>query len=442
MPDNRLDEQFVNHAWEQMQQLLDQEMPVQEKRRRGAFWWWLLPLFLLGVSAGSIWWWHHHQDTPPALPAKAKPQPNTPVAQAPAAQETSSSVGTTTSRNASSGHAPAKPNTEVMHVPSVPLVESSAVHPNEDQPTDNSSSAGEAGIKTDLPTASNQEATTANSRLLTDTPDASAPMLKELPDETTVSSTPAPMTYNWLPTNTPQLLLRTATPEPIMVQPHPQVSNWRWGATTGFQLRNAIEPSGYTAGLVLDVPLRGRQWVLQTGANWIGQRRPIERQESEMMQAERVGNEPVFGPSAVPQPAEPVAFSMTARQLAVPFAFVYRPTARWGLEAGWQTAYLLQVSRLEGERGFLSRTDNSPITMDQSTVRNFLYNFADAPGNRLKISETRRVEMSALLGVHWYPSERWSWRLQYQHGMTDMIKNPNFQSFNRRVQLSAVRYFR
>lgn len=436
MPDNRLDEQFVNHAWEQMQQLLDQEMPVQQKRRRGAIWWWLLPLFLLGVSAGSIWWWHHHQDTPPALPTKAKLQPNTPVAQVPAAQEGPSS------HNASSRHAPATPNAEVVQVPSASSVESSAVHTNGNQTMANSASADESVIQADIPVVANQEVTTANSRLLTDTPNASTPMLKELPDETTMRSAPTPMTYDWLPTNTPQLLLRTASTEPITVQPHPQVSNWCWGATAGFQLRNAIEPSGYTAGLVLDVPLRGRQWVLQTGANWIGQRRPLERQESEMMQAERVGNEPVFGPSAVPQPSEPVAFSMTARQLAVPVALVYRPTARWGVEAGWQTAYLLQISRLEGQRGFLSRTDNSPITMDQSTVRNFIYNFADAPGNRLNIAETRRVEMSALLGVHWYPSERWSWRLQYQHGMTDMIKNPNFQSFNRRVQLSAVRYFR
>lgn len=41
MQDNyNIDEQFINQGWEDMERLLDQEMPVQRKKRRLLAWWW------------------------------------------------------------------------------------------------------------------------------------------------------------------------------------------------------------------------------------------------------------------------------------------------------------------------------------------------------------------------------------------------------------------
>jgi hypothetical protein len=51
---NRIDDQFIDHAWANMNAMLDQEMPVQEKKkRRFALLWFLLPLLLLGGIVGD-----------------------------------------------------------------------------------------------------------------------------------------------------------------------------------------------------------------------------------------------------------------------------------------------------------------------------------------------------------------------------------------------------
>lgn len=46
------DEQFTNKGWSEMLKTLDKEMPVQEKKRRGFFW--FLPFLLIGAIA-SVW---------------------------------------------------------------------------------------------------------------------------------------------------------------------------------------------------------------------------------------------------------------------------------------------------------------------------------------------------------------------------------------------------
>ena len=63
--DNHIDKSFIDRAWTNMNTMLDQEMPVQEKkRRRFIFLWFLSPLLLLGGLTG---YWHW-ANTPSTIP--------------------------------------------------------------------------------------------------------------------------------------------------------------------------------------------------------------------------------------------------------------------------------------------------------------------------------------------------------------------------------------
>ena len=70
MQDKGLDEQFLDHAWSEMQELLDQEMPVEEKKKRRFLWlWFVMPLLVLG---GLGVYWTIGNDKPSSLPKEQK----------------------------------------------------------------------------------------------------------------------------------------------------------------------------------------------------------------------------------------------------------------------------------------------------------------------------------------------------------------------------------
>ena len=55
-PNIEIDGQFVDSAWEEMQKMLDAEMPVQQKgRRKPLLWLWLL-LGLVATGVGAGWY--------------------------------------------------------------------------------------------------------------------------------------------------------------------------------------------------------------------------------------------------------------------------------------------------------------------------------------------------------------------------------------------------
>lgn len=75
---NRIDDQFIDHAWANMNAMLDQEMPVQEKKkRRFALLWFLLPLLLLG-GIGGYWQFASSSFNIPVSNFKIPLLPNTP----------------------------------------------------------------------------------------------------------------------------------------------------------------------------------------------------------------------------------------------------------------------------------------------------------------------------------------------------------------------------
>ncbi|HQU58040.1 MAG TPA: hypothetical protein PLU64_02565, partial [Saprospiraceae bacterium] len=74
MQDNyqhEFDEQFVNQAWVQMSQLLDQEMPVKGKRRSIFLLWWLLGALAIALAGWSIYYYSHYQSAPATIGASS-----------------------------------------------------------------------------------------------------------------------------------------------------------------------------------------------------------------------------------------------------------------------------------------------------------------------------------------------------------------------------------
>jgi hypothetical protein len=77
------DEKFVNQAWSQMRQMLDDEMPVDKEPQRKAWIWWLMGgLLLLSVTLTGLYFYQSNQEefaSGQPAPAIAGQQPMTPA---------------------------------------------------------------------------------------------------------------------------------------------------------------------------------------------------------------------------------------------------------------------------------------------------------------------------------------------------------------------------
>jgi len=62
------DKKLADKGWQSMQQLLDREMPVEQKRRPFIWWWFGLLLLPLAILGSRAWW-----QSEPALPAESAP---------------------------------------------------------------------------------------------------------------------------------------------------------------------------------------------------------------------------------------------------------------------------------------------------------------------------------------------------------------------------------
>ena len=77
MQGNKLDDQFIDRAWVEMQKLLDEQMPVaipSGNKKRLAFLWLFLLLGLISGSLGLGLWWNKSASPAPAA-GKEKNQP-------------------------------------------------------------------------------------------------------------------------------------------------------------------------------------------------------------------------------------------------------------------------------------------------------------------------------------------------------------------------------
>lgn len=73
------DKKLAEKGWQSMQQLLDREMPVEQKRRPFIWWWFGLLLLPLAILGSRAWW--QSEANPPSVPAPATLKTERPVVQ-------------------------------------------------------------------------------------------------------------------------------------------------------------------------------------------------------------------------------------------------------------------------------------------------------------------------------------------------------------------------
>jgi len=420
MPDNHLDDQYIDKAWEQMRQTLDQEMPVQPKRRRAAFWWWLLPLLLL-LIAGSAWvlWQQSLERTSP----KEQAEPARPIADAnPKTQAKTDLSPEKTPDNARAARTqiPAKTNESNNTAnPSLPPVSEM----DDDEPVANFDKNRQQ--KYALPSENENSTTFATSE---QQPSQKPPFLTAPLEASNLQPLPLPKT---------DLAIHDDVAKP-------QPGLFRWGLEGGVATNALRNFDGAFSGVIAEFPLRGRKLHLRTGLRYSTNRLNIQRQsdDSEVAFSQDTPPQPDREANADPAAAARINFDLRAQQIALPVSLIFQPSSKWGIEAGANLSFLTSATTISGDEALItlnnSGTGLNPSAFPANRFVNELYHDAN---QNIDLSELNRWNVTATAGVLYYPADKWALRLHYHFGLTDILKNVDFQSFNQNLRLSAVYYF-
>lgn len=420
MPDNHLDDQYIDQAWEQMRQMLDQEMPVQQKRRRAAFWWWLLPLLLL-LSVGSAWWlWNWSS-------GKTRPEPQV---------ETEHPVAGV--------HPKEKPGADI-----------SSNKPNEAHQSNNT-----------LATANGQKAKTNKNQVLLSVlkkdkneqvaildenqhPKYAPPSENEAADTFATSeeapSRKPPFLTDPLKIKGLQQLPVPKTDLAMNAASQPQPGLFRWGLEGGAVTDAFNNLDGAFAGMIAEFPLRGRKLHLRTGLNFSNNRFVIERQSGNGTEELSQDNprQPDREANAEPAAAARVNFDLRAQQISLPVSLIFQPSSNWGVEAGANLSYLTSATSINNDEALITLNDSSTgLNPNAFPANRFVNELYRDTNQNINLNELNRWNVAATAGVLYYPADKWSVRLHYHFGLTDILKNADFQSLNQNLRLSAVYYFR
>jgi len=415
MPDNHLDDQYIDKAWEQMRQMLDQEMPVQQKRRRVAFWWWLLPLLLL-LTAGSAWWlW---QQSPKRTDPKQQIEPTRPIVEAnPDEQAKTDFFPQQNPENAHAEPTKAKKanTTAKTSLPSVLKMDDDEPVANFDknqaakyaQPSDNENSNTFA--------TSEQE------------PSQKPPFLIVPLEINNLQPLPLPKT---------DLAIHDAL--------KPQPGLLRWGLEGGVATNAVRNFDGAFAGVIAEFPLRGRKFHLRTGLRYSTNRLDIRRQFDATGVAFSQDTPRQPDPEAnASTAAARINFDLRAQQIALPVSLIFQPSSKWGIEAGANLSFLTSAATISGDEALITLNDSStglnPNAFPANRFVNELYRDAN---QNIDLNELNRWNVAATAGVLYYPADKWALRLHYHSGLTDILKNTDFQSLNQNLRLSSIYYFR
>lgn len=447
MPDNYLDDKYIDKAWEQMQQMLDQEMPVERKRRKAAFWWWFLPM-ALGLAIAAAWWFSNLKEMPP----KPEKTVQSPIAEA---DEAKSLPGNNLENQTSSAQMDQNPTLR----PSEKLATTPEKLANKLKSADAASSEFKAENKAIV--VQNEQAPAKKATEIVPQNTVRAATVEENaanPAQNTTSNTSTtfpsqqpiePFLLNDLSQIAPELLPAQELALGWSPTTLRQSSHWRWGAEAALHAGSISGLDGYSFGLLVDMPLQGRKFYLRSGLNIGDQKLRLEPQKSNGNFSADFANDPTQSPTSSNTQAEAAAvianFNIQASQLTVPITFVYQPRKKWGIEGGASLSYLLRATQLSSDEAIQESSfpgGSLGFNQDTSYVNRYVHSLASSAGQSVNLSELNRWELAAAAGLVYYPADRWGLRLQYRFGITDFLKNDDFQSYNRNVRLSAVYYLR
>ncbi len=416
MPDKRIDEQMVDRAWEQMQALLDKEMPTQRKRRRAAVIW--LPLLGAAAATGLIWLYFFN----PLLPR----------------QEKTSTPTATIDNNASEGSDPSHKNQGADRT-AKSTGQAILIAP------DQKISASKKNNPP--PNAQSFQHFTKNT---SDTPpiaalDIQQPLVPAVAAETTTALAANPMMTIAqkkfsIAYKTEYSLDPTMLPLPRIISSD-KMATFRLEAEAGLQAGNFAAIEGYSGGMALSYPTQNEKWTLRSGMTFSAQRRFILPGDmTQVVLENNTTNNAGQGAVNAGANINNRTLNFQLYQLSVPVVASAKLGSRFALEGGVQTAYLLSATNLKG----LSPETRNGFSAAAAEPLDKLYADLSASENAKKIDITalNRWELSLLAGASYQIHDHWTLRFLYQQGVKDIIKNTDFQSFNSNFNLSAIYYFK
>lgn len=425
--EHEFDELFVNRAWAQMAGLLDREMPTPPQRRPLP-WLWLLAALLLGSLAGGLLIYAWMQ---PSMPPPQPSGPTTAIAGTAAAPATETcpdmrhsaealpeaSNLLTTPQAQGPGRRDVSPSTPIA---TAAAASSEAVSKEEMLLLgQNNLLKTTHELKQSLPIAEDQKggmgfnpAPNPETSLFIPPLQAALPAIDILP------------TLDLLLPTGPALML----PVGAKATPNKRLA-FRLALEIGIFSQSAAAIGGYFAGLSGELSPRGKRLYLRSGLHYQSDRQ------------QRFNGEKVFTQQLTPSETSSnissssllssTSYITASQYLSLPLTAGYRLSPRLAVEAGLQADFLLAAQAQEEWR--LLNGANLPLPLPGN---NLLYRF-EASSTRQQLASTS-LGLQAGLIYRW--SDRIAARLQYRHGLTDLLSAPAYQAHLRGGFVSVAYY--
>lgn len=422
--DNRYNEysnmdRWTNKGWENMRQMLDQEMPQARKRRRAVWWWWAAGLLLLpilaavGYKAFSV-----QTPNPTPVPAQVPAQPNPALVQkdgaAPASLQGDKSAPALSEQPTFSstpkGMTPPSSAPQQALVPRMPGTGSKGLVPTVEVVQVVNTAHDSLSEKNAAEQVINTTAEALATHTLPETTLGSLAALLPLPNQ------PLPtITFPDRPFATPATPLSSATDiQPVKTTVKP----FQLGLAAQTMTANFKDFNGFSTGLTVDWTAK-RRWGARAGL-FYGERYGNNKDQYPVATVSALdyynnailaANKSVLdnngntlaGPNAVVDPSkaalgqESVYVNVTAlRRLESQVSVFYRLLPSVRVYGGGSLSYLLKAV-----------TDGSPVvvspTLDRAAMGNAtLYSTADTKAlNHLATQALPRWQAQAHLSVGW-----------------------------------------
>jgi hypothetical protein len=338
-----IDPDWVEEGWSGMRQMLDQEMPVQQ--RRPFVWvWWSAALLAIGIGTG--WLLKDYADQRTAIGQLPVPFAGAEASQYPerlvAEQEVA--VAGTKASGPISDYTP--PTTVATHQASAALNASLMALPA-------------AQSEPDAPVQENSRAASAMTSIEQEKPITLSPTLTAIPPlNTLVALRPTPLEKQNLP----------SLPEQPEINDRAKASPWQPGLFISGLYGPEQGTAGYEAGIFLAWEPEGSRWYSRLNLSYLrlGAEQQVEEQQFAFSNS-RFSNNPAL--VDLTKQVEMVHFANTALRAG------YQITPRLGLEGGFFIAYLTGARQADtwtsaGAPGNSGGTDGSADNLSALNLTN------------------------------------------------------------------------
>lgn len=386
MQDNFTDEALVDQAWAQLQQQLDQVMPLQRKRRQLVAWWWLPVLVGIGLARRL-----------PEQPAQAVP----PLAELPTAPKQVTSRKEAASPLTAPGH------------PTSPLLNTDTLI----ERPETAAPASPVRIVHRLATAAPVEPpATPVANLPTKT--WSLPLVAEAGPR----RDPAVPPTVCLPARHPALLAAALPLADLTLLPPPQPRPWWLGAEAGGTYGSSRP--GWWLGLVVGKTLRRQEWSLAlTLAHNQFSIAPADPEET-------------FGLASQPQPPamEGAPLELQTRQLAATLHHWQGLGARLRLGIGVGLNVQLQSRLLPSSVDQLKATDQGP-SANRQLAAEALFGAGNSPGATLPPERLRQWNGHLDFGGQYRLHPRWAATIHYEQNLGNLLRSATYRVVPQQLRL-------